>query len=260
MAIAELKSEAPVAEAKAAHLAAVDVHRTFRNGSLETKVLHGVDLEIHRGEFVAIVGQSGSGKSTLLHLLGTLDQPDAGEIRFQGDRIDNIDAAGRDILRNRYFGMIFQFYHLLPELSTLENVLMPHLIQEGIFRWFARRGGHVQRAKDLLAAVGLSHRMKHKPKQLSGGEMQRAAIARALIAEPEILLADEPTGNLDQSTGREILDILNRLNEKHGLTILMVTHDESIAHEADRCVRLCEGRIDDREPQQQELAWGLTPG
>jgi lipoprotein-releasing system ATP-binding protein len=201
-------------------------------------------MEVRRGEFLAIVGQSGSGKSTLLHLLGTLDAPDQGEIHYAGRRIDNLPARDRDTLRNRQFGMIFQFYHLLPELSTLENVLAPLMIRHGVWSYLRRRREHRARAEELLETMGLSHRLKHKPRELSGGEMQRAAIARALVAQPDLLLADEPTGNLDQATGQEIIRILRTLNRQQNLTIVMVTHDRAIADQADRIVRLTEGRIE----------------
>jgi len=224
-------------------LAAKKLEKSYRKGRVEVPVLKGVDFSVRPGEFVAIVGQSGSGKSTLLHLLGTLDAPDAGEINFEGHRIDNLPARGRDVLRNKYFGMIFQFYHLLPELTMLENVLAPIMIRFGVWNYFWRRREHIERAKQLLDMVGLSHRLTHKPRELSGGEMQRTAIARALIAQPKLLLADEPTGNLDQQTGSEILAILKTLNRDQGLTILMVTHDQAIARQADRIVRLVEGKV-----------------
>ena len=201
-------------------------------------------MSVRQGEFLAIVGQSGSGKSTLLHLLGTLDAPDRGEIHYAGQRIDNLPAKARDALRNRQFGMIFQFYHLLPELSTLENVLMPLMITHGVWSYLRHRRRHRARAEELLEMVGLSHRLKHRPRELSGGEMQRAAIARALVAQPDLLLADEPTGNLDQATGQEIIRILRTLNQQRNLTIVMVTHDRAIADQADRIVRLAEGRIE----------------
>src|SRR5262249_55663887 len=148
-----------------------------------------------------IVGASGSGKSTLLHLLGTLDHPDQGSIWVGAERIDDLPAEKRDRLRNQTFGFIFQFYHLLPELSTLENVLVPHMISSSMTGWWARRRTYRKRATELLERVGLGHRLRHKPRELSGGEMQRAAIARALVNNPRILLADEPTGNLDVETG-----------------------------------------------------------
>jgi len=227
------------------HLRVVDLHKSYCKGSLEVPVLRGVNLEVGRGEFVAVVGQSGCGKSTLLHLLGTLDAPDKGEIYYGAQRVDNLPAAQRDHLRNRHIGMIFQFYHLLPELNTLENVLFPLMIGHGVGGYLRRRGEFRRRAKELLELLGLSHRVKHRPRELSGGEMQRAAIGRALISNPSLLLADEPTGNLDQATGVEILQILKDLNRRESLTIVMVTHDPLIAAQADRIVRLVAGRIEE---------------
>jgi lipoprotein-releasing system ATP-binding protein len=220
------------------------VVKSYRKGKHEVPVLRGVDFAVEPGEFVAIVGQSGSGKSTLLHLLGTLDAPDAGEIHFGGRRIDNLSARGRDTLRNRSLGMIFQFYHLLPELNTLENVLAPTMIGQGAVQYWLQRRSHVERAKKLLELVGLSHRLTHTPRELSGGEMQRTAIARALMSDPTLLLADEPTGNLDSDNGHEILKLLRTLNEQEGLTIVMVTHDDALARQADRTVRLKQGRVE----------------
>jgi lipoprotein-releasing system ATP-binding protein len=228
---------------QSAILSATGLVKSYRKGKHEVPVLKGVDFAIEPGEFVAVVGQSGCGKSTLLHLLGTLDAPDAGEIHFEGNRIDNLPARGRDVLRNKHFGMIFQFYHLLPELSTLENVLTPIMIRHGVFSYWRHKREHTGRAKELLDLVGLSHRLTHRPRELSGGEMQRAAIARALVAQPRLLLADEPTGNLDQKTGAEILALLKKLNRDSGLTVIMVTHDAAIARQADRVVRLVEGRV-----------------
>jgi lipoprotein-releasing system ATP-binding protein len=229
---------------KPLQLAAVGLKKSYRKGQVEIPVLRGVDLEVRHGEFLSIVGQSGSGKSTLLHLCATLDAPDAGEIRFEGGRIDNLARTKRDALRNKRFGMIFQFYHLLPELTALENVLSPSMIGEGVFQFLKSRKAHYARATELLNLVGLSHRLKHKPRELSGGEMQRVAIARALAIEPQILFADEPTGNLDTATGEEILTFLRTLNAKNNLTIVMVTHDRGIAAQADRTVRLAEGRVE----------------
>ncbi|WP_425400510.1 ABC transporter ATP-binding protein [Aeoliella sp.] len=224
-------------------LSARGVKKVYRKGEVAVPVLKGVDFNVARGELVSIVGQSGSGKSTLLHLLGTLDKPDAGEIYFDGRRTDNLGAAGRDLLRNRHIGLIFQFYHLLPELTTIENVLSPVMIRHSVWSYWSKRREYQERAKELLETVGLGHRLNHKPRELSGGEMQRTAIARALIAEPQLLLADEPTGNLDRQTGEEILDVLRRLNTERGLTIVMVTHDPNIAAGADRTVHLVEGRV-----------------
>ncbi len=217
--------------------------KSYRKGPIGIPVLQGIDLHVRKGEFLAIVGQSGCGKSTLLHLLGTLDRPDAGEIEFEGHRIDNLPTSARDLLRNRHFGMIFQFYHLLPELTTLENVLAPALIAHGTIDYWLRRRALRKRAFELLELVGLSHRAKHKPRELSGGEMQRAAIARALLSQPKVLMADEPTGNLDRATGEQIMQTLGELNRREKLTIVMVTHDPWIAGQADRTVQLVEGRI-----------------
>lgn len=224
-------------------LAAQHVVKSYRKGRHTIPVLRGVDFYVRPAEFTAIVGQSGSGKSTLLHLLGALDAPDQGEIHFEGERVDNLPARLRDRYRNRICGMIFQFYHLLPELTALENVLAPLMIRDGVLKYWLRRGEHLERAHELLKLVGLSHRVKHKPRELSGGEMQRAAIARALVANPRLLLADEPTGNLDRQTGQEIMVLLRTLNAEHNLTIVMVTHDHAVAAQADRTVRLAEGLV-----------------
>ena len=203
----------------------------------------GVNLTVHEGEFLAVVGQSGSGKSTLLHLLGTLDVPDSGSIYFDGQRIDNLPMGQRDSLRNHFIGMIFQFYHLLPEMTTLENVLTPLMIRDGVLKYLRRRSMYVREAKELLDLVGLSHRLRHRPNELSGGEMQRASIARALIAGPRLLLADEPTGNLDSKASADVLDLLRRLNEEKKLTVVMVTHDMSQARDADRAIRIVDGQV-----------------
>jgi lipoprotein-releasing system ATP-binding protein len=224
-------------------LAAVAIEKAYRKGAHQVPVLRGVDISLRKGEFVSIIGQSGSGKSTLLHLLGLLDTPDVGEVLFDGRRIDDLPARVRDELRNRVFGFVFQFYHLLPELNLIENVLSPLMIRHSAWSYWKRRREFTDQAKEILNTVGLSHRLTHRPSELSGGEMQRAAIARSLVAHPEVLLADEPTGNLDAATGQEILDLLHRLNEREQLTILMVTHDPLIAEQAHRTVRLCEGRI-----------------
>ena len=244
--IASARVEAPqsaIRNPQSAILSARDLIKSYRKGKLEVPVLKGVDFSIAPGEFVAIVGQSGCGKSTLLHLLGTLDAPDSGEVHFEGNRIDDLAPRGRDVLRNKHFGMIFQFYHLLPELSTLENVLAPIMIRYGVISYWRHKREHAHRAQELLDLVGLGHRLTHRPRELSGGEMQRAAIARALIAQPKLLLADEPTGNLDQKTGAEILALLKKLNREQGLSVVMVTHDAAIARQADRTVRLVEGKV-----------------
>lgn len=221
--------------------------KTYSRGKHEVPVLRECDFAAVAGKTTAILGQSGSGKSTLLHLLGTLDAPDAGEIYFDGSRIDNLPRRQRDRFRNSKLGMIFQFYHLLPEVSAFQNVLLPIMIQQGVIGYMRNRHSIRERARELLARVGLEHRLHHKPRELSGGEMQRCAIARALIAEPELLLADEPTGNLDRETGAQILELLGELNREQGLTIVMVTHDESISEQCDATIRLADGRITNRQ-------------
>jgi lipoprotein-releasing system ATP-binding protein len=225
-------------------LTARNLHKSYHKYKEEVPVLTGVDLDVTEGEFLAIVGQSGSGKSTLMHLLGTLDRPDKGEIRLSGQRIDNRSAAERDKLRNRVFGFVFQFYHLLPELSALENVLMPQMIRQSVWSWFGSARALRERAKSLLERVGLGARMHHKPRELSGGEMQRTAIARALMGEPRVLLADEPTGNLDAEKGGQILQLLRDLNTQERLTIIMVTHNTEILSATDRVVKLARGRVE----------------
>lgn len=230
------------------HLSAVGVEKSYRKGKNRVPVLHGVDMEVEHGELVAIVGASGSGKSTLMHVMGLLDAPDAGAVMLDGQRIDNLADRRRDELRNRTFGFIFQFYHLLPELSALENVMMPQLIRHGLWSYLGQRSRIRREATALLERVGLGHRLNHLPTELSGGEMQRTAIARALAGAPEVLLADEPTGNLDAATGQGVLELLRDLNRERGLTMIMVTHDSQIAQQADRVVRLAEGRIEEWAP------------
>lgn len=219
------------------------LYKSYRKGKHEVPVLKGVSLSIQQGDFTAIVGQSGSGKSTLLHLLGTLDAPDSGEIHFQDSRIDNLPARQKERLRNRDFGMIFQFYHLLPELTTLENVLVPKMVQDGFWKYLRNKRTYKKRAKELLEMVGLGHRLKHKPNELSGGEMQRTAIARSLVSDPVILLADEPTGNLDAENGAEVMDTLNALRKHENLTVVMVTHDDQLAQKADHVIKLVNGKV-----------------
>ena len=224
-------------------LEARQLFKAYRKGRHEVPVLKGCDFQAISGNVTAILGQSGSGKSTLLHMLGTLDAPDQGEIYFDGGRIDNLSRARRDHFRNTKLGMIFQFYHLLPEISALQNVLMPMMIQQGFFKYWRNRSENKRLAIELLTRVGLDHRLVHKPRELSGGEMQRAAIARALVIGPELLLADEPTGNLDRDTGLQILKLLMELNREQGLTIVMVTHDETIAKQCDSIIHLVGGQI-----------------
>jgi lipoprotein-releasing system ATP-binding protein len=225
-------------------LSARNLHKTYVKHANRIPVLRGLDIDIDAGEFLSVIGASGSGKSTLLHLLGTLDQPDQGNVVLDGRRIDSLPAEDRDGLRNKTFGFIFQFYHLLPELNTLENVLMPALIEYSLFGWLMNRRKLRRQAEEMLERVGLTHRLRHRPRELSGGEMQRAAIARALINEPRVLLADEPTGNLDSANGQHIMGLLRDLNRNDNLTIVMVTHNLDLVGETDRFVRLTDGRIE----------------
>ena len=235
-------------------LHAVAVEKAYRKGEHAVDVLRGVNLSVQPGELISIVGQSGSGKSTLMHLLGLLDSPNVGEIRLGGDRIDHLPARTRDRLRNRVFGFVFQFYHLLPELTLLENVLTPLMIRHPLPVYWKNRKVYRKRAAEILERVGLGHRLSHKPRELSGGEMQRAAIARALISEPQILLADEPTGNLDGEVESEVIALLRELNRDEGLTVVMVTHDDALAAAADRTVRLVGGRVEDRPTTMRRAA------
>ncbi|MDD5270775.1 MAG: ABC transporter ATP-binding protein [Candidatus Omnitrophica bacterium] len=213
------------------------LRKVYRNGTRQLEVLKGVDIKAGKGEVLALLGPSGAGKSTLLHLLGGLDTPTDGEVRFGGRDIFSLSDSERAKIRNEKIGFIFQFYHLLPEFDAVENVMLPALIA-GKARGKARSA-----AEELIAAVGLADRMRHKPGQLSGGEQQRVAIARALANEPELLLCDEPTGNLDSDTGRNIIELLWELNKKRKMTMVIVTHDAGIAEEARRVVRIKDGVI-----------------
>lgn len=224
-------------------LAAHQLKKSYHKDQVDVPVLRGVDLEVRQGLVTALVGRSGSGKSTLMHLLATLDRPDEGVVIFQGNRIDDAPRATRDHYRNNDVGIIFQFYHLLPELSAIENVLAPAMIQQSAWKFFANRRENRRRAEAMLDRVGLLHRGKHRPSEMSGGEMQRVAIARSLMTGPSLLLADEPTGNLDTETGEEILGLLTDLNRSDELTILMITHDDQIAADADVCLRMQDGLI-----------------
>jgi lipoprotein-releasing system ATP-binding protein len=236
-----------------AYFSALGLSKTYRKGKNAVPVLRGVDLEVDRGEMVAVMGASGSGKSTLLHILGLLDAPDCGQVIHEGHRIDDRPDRERDQLRNRVFGFIFQFYHLLPELTALENVLMPQLIRHGLWSYYRLHRRLRRQGQELLERVGLGHRLDHFPGELSGGELQRAAIARALAGQPKVLLADEPTGNLDAGNGQAVLELLCDLNAERGLTMILVTHDQQIAHQADRVVRLADGRIGEFDCPRKEL-------
>ncbi len=231
-----------MAEARSDILRATGLHKHYRLGGEDLHVLRGVDLAVRHGEWLAILGASGSGKSTLLHLLGGLDRPSRGEVQFTGQSIFAMSNGALDRYRNQQVGFVFQFYHLLPEFSALENVVVSAAITPSTLSWLRMRRQRRQEAAELLARLGLGERLKHRPAKLSGGERQRVALARALINQPAVLLADEPTGNLDAQTGGQILDLLRDLH-RQGQTIVMVTHDEKVAVAADRRLHLEAGRL-----------------
>ena len=219
-------------------LEAVALRKRYAMGEVSVEALRGVDFVVKRGEFVAIMGPSGSGKSTLLHLLGGLDDPTDGEVLLAGQPLAQLSDDRLTLIRRRQVGFVFQFFNLLPTLTAAENVALPLLIDG------RRLEDYEERVADLLALVGLADRAGHRPDQLSGGEQQRVAIARAFVNDPEVVLADEPTGNLDSAAGEEILRLLRRMRDEKGQTIVMVTHNEHAAEYADRIVRLRDGRID----------------
>ena len=225
-------------------LRAHGVRKTFRMGDSTVQVLKHVDLSLQTGEFVAIEGRSGSGKSTLLHILGALDAADDGAIEYGGQNIAAMTGGQRSRLRNTQFGFVFQFYHLLPELNVLENTLLAPMIENSWLAFRSKKRQLREKATTLLTELGLGHRLKHRPNQLSGGERQRVAIGRALMNSPRVLFADEPTGNLDAETGIQIMALLEKLHRENGQTIVMVTHDRSLARQADRVLILKDGKLE----------------
>jgi lipoprotein-releasing system ATP-binding protein len=223
-------SETPLYEVK-------DLWKIYTNGTKEVQVLKGVDMSVRAGESIAVTGPSGVGKSTLLHILGLLDRPSKGELIMDGRRIGDLSSSDRSRARNKRIGFVFQFFQLLPEFSAVENVMMPGLI--------AGESPAALRKKslELLEEVGLSHRITHRPGRLSGGEQQRVAVARALIMNPDVLLADEPTGNLDPTTGEEIEELIRNMNRRRRTTLIIVTHKDSLARAMERRVGLVEGKL-----------------
>jgi lipoprotein-releasing system ATP-binding protein len=217
--------------------------KSFRLGKREIPVLRGIDLGIEEGEMLALLGASGAGKSTLLHLLGLLDTPSGGEVRYRGERVDNLRARRRAALRHTQIGFVFQFYHLIPELTALQNVKLGEMMFRGPLAYLRERVEIGARASELLTSVGLADRMQHRPAELSGGEKQRVAIARALIAQPRVILADEPTGNLDSKTAAGVMELLFEINRSQRIAFLLVTHNEELAARCDRVARIHDGVV-----------------
>lgn len=228
-------------------LRASNIQKNFRIGPRGQQrtidVLHGVDLEVHAGELVGLMGASGAGKSTLLHILALLEAPTAGEVWIESVEGWKLSIRERAQLRNRRLGFVFQFYHLLPELDAIENVLLPAMIANSTWEFRGQQRELRQRAESLLVEFGLKERLTHRPAQLSGGEKQRVAIARALFLDPPLLIADEPTGNLDSATGEKVLELLLTEQKRRQLSMLLVTHDERIARHCGRVVRMADGRV-----------------
>jgi lipoprotein-releasing system ATP-binding protein len=237
----------PAVSKDKAILRAEGIRKAFSMGLETSVVLRSIDLVLRAGDFVAIEGRSGSGKSTLLHILGALDEPDAGTVEYQGENLTSLSGSARSRMRNTQFGFVFQFYHLLPELNVLENTLLAPMIEHSWVNFTRRNNEFKSRAAQLLNSLGLGHRLRHKVTVLSGGERQRVAIARALMNSPKVLFADEPTGNLDSETGRQIMGVFDKLHAEQGQTIVLVTHDRTLARQADRILVLKEGKLQDAE-------------
>jgi lipoprotein-releasing system ATP-binding protein len=224
-------------------LSVKELTKEFKQGSVVLKVLKGISLQLYEGEILVIVGPSGAGKTTLLHIMGFLDKPTTGDLIFKDLKLSTLTAKSQARIRNKSFGFIFQMYYLLPELTAIENVLVPVMIQNNIIGWFFKGSKAKKKALRLLERVGLKERVYHKPSELSGGEQQRVAIVRAFIQDPEIIFCDEPTGSLDSKTGKEILDLISELNREDKKTFVIVTHNENITKIATRVLKLEDGRL-----------------
>ncbi len=241
-------------------LAAEGLRRDYRMGPSVLTVLADASMSLAEGEVLGVLGHSGAGKSTLVHILGLLDRPTAGRVIYRGRDMSGLSAANRSAIRNEAFGFVFQFYHLLAELTAVENVFLPAMIGVGFWRWPGRRREARRRAEELLERVGLSERLRHRPGQLSGGERQRVAIARALMNHPRILFCDEPTGNLDSKSAASVESLLWDLRAATGMSMIVVTHDEDLARRADRVLRLADGRIVDPAGPPVQTVDTLSPG
>ena len=238
----------PNIERQASLIQIQDLHKSFMLGNQTVEVLRGINLDMKRGEMVAIAGASGAGKSTLLHIMGTLDRPTQGTLFYDGQNLLDYSESALAEFRNQRIGFVFQFHHLLPEFTALENTYLPALIQK------QAKTQAVDTAKKLLTEVGLAHRFHHKPGELSGGEQQRVAVARALIRNPELVLADEPTGNLDTHTGEALFDLLRNLNQKRSTAFVIVTHNEKLSAQSDRLIHIQDGLItEDRNLREPDL-------
>jgi lipoprotein-releasing system ATP-binding protein len=242
------EDQAPMASPRGARVEVRGLTKTFLHGGRKLAILRGIDLTLGAGEMVAVVGASGVGKSTLLHILGTLDAPTSGSLRFDDAELTRLSPSALAAFRNRSIGFVFQFHHLLPEFTALENVMMPALIGR------MNRSEAEDRARGILGRVGLAERLTHRPGELSGGEQQRVALARAVILEPRLLLADEPTGNLDSRTGAEVHELFFELNRERGMTMLIVTHNPGLAGGMPRRLHMVDGVLEDEPAAATEAA------